>query len=300
MRPRGFFIATEGGERVWHERRWRAGLTAPLELRVCVAVAGRLTRGPSLPRLGAKVGVGLVARTVRTTALFDPIKTASLMTDRVLVGISGGKDSAVVLELCCQYFRHVVGFFMHIVPGLGFQERILRYYENRYGVEIIRIPHFMVSEFYRYGTFRPIDLDVPIVSTLEAYNYLREKTGIWWIACGERISDSIIRRAMIKASGSVDKKRGRFYPIAYWRKEDVMDYIRVKKLKIGEESSKLGFSFRSLMPQEIITIKEHYPADYERIKRFFPLVETTIAHYKYNPAFYSNNENNGGATSDGE
>ena len=290
----GFFIAAGGGERIWHERRWRAGLTAPLELRVCVAVAGRLTRGPSLPRLGAKVGVGLVAKAARTTALFDPIKTASLMTDRVLVGISGGKDSAVVLELCCQYFRHVVGFFMHIVPGLGFQERILRYYEGRYGVEIVRIPHFMVSEFYRYGTFRPMDLDVSIVSTLEAYNYLREKTGIWWIACGERISDSIIRRAMIKSSGSVDKKRGRFYPIAYWRKEDVMDYIRVKKLKIGEESSRLGFSFRSLMPQEIITIKEHYPADYERIKQFFPLVETTIAHYKYNPVFYSNSENNEG------
>lgn len=241
-----------------------------------------------------------MGRYTRTTALFDPIKAASLITDRVLVGISGGKDSAVVLELCSQYFRHVVGFFMHIVPGLGFQERILRYYEGRYGIEIVRIPHFMVSEFYRYGTFRPLDLDVPIVSTLEAYNYLREKTGIWWIACGERISDSIIRRAMIKSSGSVDKKRGRFYPIAYWRKEDVMDYIRVKKLKIGEESSKLGFSFRSLMPQEIITIKEHYPSDYERIKQFFPLIETTIAHYKYNPAFYSGSENNGGTTSDGE
>lgn len=241
-----------------------------------------------------------MGRYTRTTALFDPIKAASLITDRVLVGISGGKDSAVVLELCSQYFRHITGFFMHIVPGLSFQERILRYYEQRYGIEIIRVPHFMVSEFYRYGTFRPMDLSVPIVSTLEAYNYLREKAGTWWIACGERISDSIIRRAMIKSSGSVDKKRGRFYPIAYWRKEDVMDYIRVKKLKIGEESSKLGFSFRSLMPQEIITIKEHYPADYERIKQFFPLIETTIAHYQYNPAFYSNSENNGGTASDGE
>ena len=54
------------------------------------------------------------------------------------------------------------------------------------------------------------------------------------------------------------------------------------------------------MPQEIITIKEHYPADYERIKQFFPLIETTIAHYQYNPAFYSNSENNGGTASDGE
>ena len=228
--------------------------------------------------------------TKRTTALFDPIRAASCITDRVLVGVSGGKDSAVVLDLCCQYFRHVSGFFMRYVPGLGFQERIMRYYEQRYGIEIIRMPHFELSDFYRYGTFRPPDFSVPIIGALEAYNYAREKAGTWWIACGERISDSIVRRAMIKASGSIDKKRGRFFPVAYWTKKDVMDYIRVKKLRLGEDSARLGFSFRSLAPRELIAVKEHYPADFERIKRFFPLAEVSIRHYEYNPEYYGGKE----------
>lgn len=232
-------------------------------------------------------GVVRVAKQKRTTALFDPIKAMANITDRVLVGISGGKDSAVTLELCKRFFPKVIGFFMHIVPGLSFQERILRHYEIRYGVEILRIPHFMTSGFYRYGALGLRNNSIPIVSTLEAYNYVREQTGIWWIAGGERISDSIIRRAMIKSSGSIDEQRGRFYPIAYWNKQDVMDYIRLYKLRVGDESKKLGFSFRSLMPQEIIQIKRHYPEDYERIRYFFPFLEATIAHYEYNPEFYS-------------
>jgi phosphoadenosine phosphosulfate reductase len=227
-----------------------------------------------------------VARKKRTTALFDPIKAAACITDRVLVGVSGGKDSAVTLELCSRFFPRIAVFFMYIVPGLSFQEKILRYYERKYKISIIRIPHFMLSEFFRYGTFRQIDDRIPIVSTLDAYNYVREMAKTWWIAGGERISDSIIRRAMIKSSSAIDQSRGRFYPVAYWNKQDVVDYIRLYKLKVGEESQELGFSFRSLMPQEIIKIKRRYPEDYERIRYFFPLIEATIGHYEYNPDFY--------------
>ncbi len=227
-----------------------------------------------------------MAKKARTTALFDIIKAASNITDRVLVGVSGGKDSAVTLELCSRYFKHVEGFFMYIVPGLSFQEKILRYYERKYNIKIHRMPHFMVSDFYRYGVFRLEDYSVKTVSTLEAYNYARDVAKTWWIAGGERISDSIIRRAMIKSSGSIDASRGRFFPIAHWNKQDVMDYIRLKKLKVGEESARLGFSFRSLMPNEIMMIKKEYPSDYAIIERYYPLIGTTIAHYEQNPDFY--------------
>lgn len=215
-----------------------------------------------------------------TTALFDPVKTASRMTDRVLVGVSGGKDSAVVLDLCRQYFRHVTGYFMHIVPGLAFQERILRWYEQRYGIEILRMPHFMTSEFYRYGTFRPADPSVPIVGVREAYDWAREKTGTWWIACGERIADSTIRRAMIKASGSIDAKRGRFYPVAEWTKKDILDYVRIKKIRLCEDHAKIGHSLSSLDGREMSIVKRHWPKDYERIKRYFPLVEASIINWE--------------------
>ncbi len=203
-----------------------------------------------------------------------------MISDRVLVSFSGGKDSVCVLDLCMRYFRHVEAFFMYQVKGLSFQEAIIRYYEDKYGIPIYRIPHFMLSEWLRYGLFRPYDWNVPIISVRETYDYLRKMTDIFWIAAGERINDSLWRRGMIKSTGSIDVKRGRFFPLAEWSKEDVIAYIRQRKLKVGSESSKLGFSFRSLIGKDMAAIKEAYPVDYERIRKWFPLVDVSIINAK--------------------
>lgn len=215
------------------------------------------------------------------TILFDTLRTARNITDRVLVGISGGKDSAVTLDLCKRFFPHVTGYFMYLVKGLEFQEATLRHYERRYGIEILRIPHFMISEWLRYGTFRRPDFDIPIVSTKETYDYARELSGIWWIAGGERTTDSIVRNAMIKHSGTIDDKRGRIYPIAYWSKPEVMYYVQREKLRISAEASCLGWSFRSLMPQDLKKIKEQYPRDYEKIREWFPFVDASRLQAEY-------------------
>lgn len=219
--------------------------------------------------------VGLVA------SLLNNIKVASKISSRVIVFYSGGKDSAVVLDLCCKYFKTVDVVFMYYIPGLSFQDRIIRWAEAKYGMNIIRLPHFELSNFLRYGTFRPSDLSVSIVSIKDVYNYSRDLTQTWWIAAGERISDSIIRRAMIKQSGSIDTKRGRFYPISEWSKADIVDYIKQNRLMVSPESQTLGFSFRSLQPLDMIAIKEHYPTDWMLIKSYFPLVEASIKHHEY-------------------
>lgn len=213
--------------------------------------------------------------------LLSSVKVSSKISSRVIVFYSGGKDSAVTLDLCCKYFEHVDVVFMYYVPGLSFQDRIIRWAEAKYGVKVIRLPHFELSQFLRYGSFRPMDLDVPVVSIRDVYTYARSITQTWWIAAGERISDSIIRRAMIKQSGSIDVGRGRFYPIAEWRKSDIMGYIKQNRLMVSPESATLGFSFRSLQPKDLILIKQHYPDDFVRITNYFPLAEASIRHYEY-------------------
>jgi phosphoadenosine phosphosulfate reductase len=213
--------------------------------------------------------------------LYSSFRVASEITDRVLVSYSGGKDSAVLLDLCNTFFDHIVVFFMYQVPGLSFQCAQLEYAEKKYKCKIIKVPHFELSELYRYGSFRKVDFDCPIVTVRHIYNYLRELTGIYWIAAGERIADSIWRRAMIKQSSSISLLRGRFYPLAEWKKKHVMQYVKKHRLKVSPESESLGFSFRSFMPKGLKKIRDKYPSDYSKIKRDFPLIDLNLKQLEF-------------------
>lgn len=213
--------------------------------------------------------------------LFEALRCGANLTRRVLVSYSGGKDSAATLHLCRKYFDEVRVFYLYLVKGLSFVERHLAGVEARYQTEIIRVPHFMLSEWLRYGTFRNPDMSVPIVGVRQVYDYVRELTGIYWIAGGERITDSYVRRAMLKRSGAIDEARGRIYPLAVWRKAQVVDYLQFHKIRCSPESAKLGFSFRSLMPRDMAIIKNVYPEDYEVIRAWFPLVEAAVKRYEY-------------------
>ena len=212
--------------------------------------------------------------------LFDPVKTQSRITREVIVAFSGGKESAATLDMCSRYFDRVAAFFLYICPNLSFQERQLEWYESRYGVDIIRLPHPMCSEFMRYGVFRDFDPNVPIIGINDVYSHVRRLTGMQWVAAGERIDDSIVRRAMIKHSGTVDAKRGRFYPVANWSKADIMRYIKLHNLRQGNDSRVLGFSFRGLEGRQLWAIKKHFPEDYEKLKALYPFCEGAVVRYE--------------------
>ena len=130
-------------------------------------------------------------------SLLDQIKLQSKITDEVIVSFSMGKDSLVVLDLACKYFKKVHVFFMYMVPGLKFQERALQRYEQIYNVKIHRVPHFETSEFYRFGSFRTPDYSVPVLDVNDVYSYIRQECNCFWIIGGERKADSIFRNGML-------------------------------------------------------------------------------------------------------
>lgn len=200
-----------------------------------------------------------------------------MLTDDVIVFYSGGKDSAVTLDLCAKHFAKVHVVFMYQVQGLSFQEQALAWAESRYGVEVYRIPHFELSDFYRAGVYCKPDPALPRVAISDVYAHVRQVFGAHWIAAGERAKDSIVRNAMIKKSGSVDAKRGRFYPLAYWSKQAVLRYVAANRLLVSPESRLLGHSFRSLHTADLAAIKEHYPDDYQRVVQAFPDVGAALA-----------------------
>ena len=213
--------------------------------------------------------------------LSHSLDVAPTFTDRVLVSYSGGKDSVATLDLCCRKFKHVQAFFMYLVDGMSFNEAAFQWVKDRYGIDVVKIPHPMLAEWLRYGTFRNPDMTVPLISFKDVYNYVRAKTGIYWIAAGERIADSIVRRAMIKNSGTIDHVRGRLFPVAEWTKADVVAYVKQRKLMVSPESKTLGFSFRSLMPSDMDKISKVYPADYKKIRSWFPMVDASVMRHRY-------------------
>lgn len=75
-------------------------------------------------------------------------------------------------------------------------------------------------------------------------------------------------------------QRGRFYPVAEWKKQEIMDYIKFHKLFLSEDSRKLGFSFRSLAGNELAMVKHAFPEDYEKIIHLYPFAEAGVKRYE--------------------
>jgi len=218
-------------------------------------------------------------------APFAVIRALAELTDSVLVGVSGGKDSVVTLDLCMNHFAHVAGYFFYIVPGLSFQDEWLHATERRYGITIHRRPHSLLTQVYRAGMYRPksfaTDRVEPITAT-EAENEVRSSTGLDWIATGERRAESLQRCGMLSACSGLDAKRKRAYPIAFWPVEAVRRYIKWHNLQVSADSALLGRSFGEIgQPAGLKAIAEHWPDDFLRIKEHFPHVEAVLARERF-------------------
>lgn len=215
-----------------------------------------------------------------SVVLFDSIKTMSKITDSVIIGFSGGKESVVLMDLCCKYFKKVYPYFLYIHPNLNFQNKIFRWYENKYNVEIIKLPHMDLSNFFHWGSFRDGYYEYPLIDINDIYNYLRLKYNTWWIARGERMDDSLWRRGMIHNSSSIDQKRGRFYPLAMWKKKECLDYIKFHNLYYSRDQREGLGSFGSLHGQNLYVLRQYYPDDYERILQLYPFAGASVKHYE--------------------
>lgn len=207
---------------------------------------------------------------------------------RILVGVSCGKDATATLDLCCQHFgpENVVAYFQYLVPDLSFQSSYLAYLERRYSpLEIIRLPHWLLSSLYRSSTFREPTAASAACSPVRIRDvsaYLLKLTGIRWMATGEKACDSVERNAQIRHCDAIDPKRRRIYPIAYLSDGAVFSYLRSRHIALPPEYGSLGLSrsFGSLWYREIAPIREKAPADYAKLLRHFPMLETQIVRYE--------------------
>lgn len=224
-----------------------------------------------------------------------PLKTVRIAREKygirdVICSVSCGNDSVASLDLCCEHFDRVEAFFMYFVKGLSFQEQYLQCLEKRYGIKILRMPHWALPQLLKYATFRhptARSTSLTLLKPKHAESLARKTFGMQWVTTGIKYSDSIERNAQVARSDyGVESKRDLIWPLGNWTHADVSSYLSLKDLpappdyRIKMEHGHSGSIGCGLWVGDIVPIKEHYPEDYEKIRRMFPLIDVQIQRYK--------------------
>lgn len=202
-------------------------------------------------------------------------RVAELSGGSLLVGLSG-KDSFVTLDIAAQHFKRIVCFNMYFVRGLECVEAPLRSMCALHKVELLYVPHYDLCRMLKNAVYRPhhARLDhTPEVKKGDLERLARKRSGISWIAYGERLADSFARRLFwrkLELQGIYPEGQ-RCTIIPDWLDEDVYAYMTAKKLPtpcrfgLGKRSSEF-----KLTADVLGWLQQHHPEDYRRVLRVFP------------------------------
>lgn len=224
----------------------------------------------------------------KALSLLERVKRSG--EERIIVGLSGGKDSLVTLDLCVRVFGEagVQPFHLYLLPGLECEQGPIRRIVSRYKSlpPVIELPHPKLRVFLADSVARPLTPSLKRRLGVNFYNWavveriVRSRTGIRWIAYGHRMIDSPQRRGMLnRCQGwweynyKGDKPVRKVFPIYDWRPSDIFSYIRNRRLPtpdmmVFKHNKSCGTNLAD--PRLYQWLQQHYPQDYLRIKRLFP------------------------------
>lgn len=206
-----------------------------------------------------------------------------LSGDEICVALSGGKDSLVILDLCCRRFKRVEAFHMYLVRGLRCVESQVEQAAARYGVRVTYVPHWDLSRIMKYGVLcKHVDgtEKLPLLTQKDIELCLQRKLNVTWFAYGDRASDSFCRRFYTRDNDGL-RQRGipKMYPIWNWLDANVYGYMRARKIPVpvrfgvGSEVKQSGFSLdRSCL----LWVKKNYPDDWVKILEAFPFAGASV------------------------
>ena len=199
---------------------------------------------------------------------------------RVLVGVSGGKDSITVLDLLSQRGFTIFAYALYSCPDIGFWERQIDALERRYAISIPRFPHPDLCAYIQAGHYRQALPGFPTLKHSELLDTMRSHHGdlSLWVANGEKMSDALQRRGMISKVGGLDEKRRVAYPLAHWNDREVFAYLKHRRVPLPPDySSGLGGSWGGrLTPEWLAWIHQTYPADFRQLERFYPHIRAAL------------------------
>jgi phosphoadenosine phosphosulfate reductase len=201
---------------------------------------------------------------------------ASENITEAIVYFSTGKDSIVTLDLCKKYIKNIKVINLYY-NECQYRKDFIKYYEDRYGIEIIRRPHPYLARQYRENIYGCGYRDIPLMTLGEHDKYIKTEYNISYIAYGYKKTDSLSRRGMIYHGDGIDKRNKYLYPVADFNNKQIMKYIKDHKLKLAPEY-KAGFRDMDNYFEKncLLWLRTNYPDDFEIIKKQYPLIEAVF------------------------
>ena len=217
------------------------------------------------------------------------IDEVAKQTDEIILFHSlTGKDSIVLLDLLYPKFKRVICVFMYIVKDLEHANQYYMWAKSKYpNIEFIQVPHYALFNFIKIGYMgckaNPKQKQFRLS---EIQDKIKERTGVEWVCCGFKQSDSLNRRLMLRSytdgKMAINWKTKKFYPLSTYKNRDIIEYIERNNLKrpetYGDNAQSSGQDIASA--EYLLYLQRHYPSDLKKIYMQFPACRTIIPQYE--------------------
>ena len=220
--------------------------------------------------------------------LIDRVK--EIAGDTILLSFSCGKDSLAAWIYLREHFN-IIPYHLWWIPDMAYVNASLDYYENYFGQHIYRMAHPMFYNMLGSYAFQPperiavIDgLELPRFDLADVDDVLCAYLGLrpdMFCAMGMRMGDNLLRRTLMQQQGILGFKRRRYYyPIWDWNVNQVSEIIRRHGVKLAPEYGVIGRTIGSFQYQELADLRRAFPADFEKLKIWFPLIDLEFFRYE--------------------
>jgi hypothetical protein len=212
----------------------------------------------------------------------------------VILHFSMGKDSLSTWLQLRRWWKQIIPVYNYLIPGLGFVDKGLAYYEDFFQTKILQYPRDNFMWYLEDVMWQPPHrvetlwdyVPLPREGDYDAYTIeedIRRRFNCWqaWTAQGMRNADSLTRRTAFKIAGPIRPQYRCFFPIYDWNYERMSRTIREAGVKLTVDYSMFNRSFDTPRARFLGQIKKHFPEDYERIRFWLPLIDAELLRRKY-------------------
>lgn len=203
----------------------------------------------------------------------------------VFLSFSCGKDSTAAWIAMREHGIPVLPVYLYVVPDLRIVHESVNYFEGFFGQHISQYPHPSLYRMLEGNVYQaPERLHVldnaqlPMPDLDMLWDEIRKDFDLpgAWVADGVRAADSIVRRASLSHHGVMKQYSKKVSPIADWLKSEVMACLDAHGVMLPTDYELWGRTLDGIDARFMRPLRDRYPDDFERVKRFFPLVELDL------------------------